>query len=1009
MKEDASRPHSTAASRSHAAQDIGTCTRRTSFTLHCAKRAHSIHHGSSTPRRGVNGGRASRLRTAFWAVLLEACIAPTLGQGNGETLGLQADAEPGTLHWALAVILGLILIAGLIRSYRILKQTQHLTVVRHAPEGMRIVECGNCRTPQYVSAHGRIFICCTCHCANRIPLEIGRSEELIVPEGPLKKFEFKKGGENYWQEGSEMFEQDKARVALKNQRRNAHVVKPLKDLPDRDHWEALLTTNWQNLIDAPASVKADFRCIEIATKQTWKALRYAAEELRDDPVFVLPMVESCWWALECLGDNARRDEEVAAAALKQSSLAFECLPPEMREDLITLQEAVRSDGTALRYASKENGKCASERLAPGPGGLEGSKGFVESSGIFLERANSSLWTPKLRKDGLSLQYVSPILKADTSVVLAALQQNGEALEFAPEKFQSSRKVVDVAVKQNPRALRFASETLRSDEELVKEVAQVDGSVLQYASETLCANKRVVNKAVLRLVDTLRTGSKDWRAIKEILRKNPDPPEDFLVEAATINPEIVRAQELRGHRSVAAAALEGNGLMLRGSSDHVIVFAQPFACGFCAVRVLLRHYLLPDLRADQELASIAVRQNPDAMGEVHPCLRRENDLLKLQKDGLVRRARLELRRRRAKSDTVAAEAVADHEMDRDGDVADWTEPIPEKLPEMLPDPPDPKMEKEISQEELEDGADVSPTSSRPPRAAEENDVGKVAASIIGKVDVESASGAEDGLPQCVVLQLRQAQARLYLLSYFNEVMLYRSHASHMLRWQAQAWLCRSLSRSRASTSTPATSSTSLPELGGTTSVAPREETTSVAIPGPSKVSDIVFKGALDEDLKGGARHAPVVSRLWSNVPVHVRESFKAPATLDEAPTPSSPLLVDRVLSGVKQLAARSGLAPAHWASDVARPYYGGRIPLAPYQKGQTAAYNYPKLMQSEVREKQRVCFGERFLAGTRAAGQRGSLYGAVNKAENPDVWLKRVGRWLETSDDTDPAQNLVYAL
>lgn len=59
-------------------------------------------------------------------------------------------------------------------------------------------------------------------------------------------------------------------------------------------------------------------------------------------------------------------------------------------------------------------------------------------------------------------------------------------------------------------------------------------------------------------------------------------------------------------------------------------------------------------------------------------------------------------------------------------------------------------------------------------------------------------------------------------------------------------------------------------------------------------------------QGGARHAPVVSRLWSNVPVHaghrrasihraplsvdrerrprreVRESFKAPATLAEAP-------------------------------------------------------------------------------------------------------------------------------
>lgn len=27
-----------------------------------------------------------------------------------------------------------------------------------------------------------------------------------------------------------------------------------------------------------------------------KALQYAADELRDDPVFVLPIVEKSWWA-----------------------------------------------------------------------------------------------------------------------------------------------------------------------------------------------------------------------------------------------------------------------------------------------------------------------------------------------------------------------------------------------------------------------------------------------------------------------------------------------------------------------------------------------------------------------------------------------------------------------------------------------------------------------------------------------------------------------------------------
>ena len=31
-------------------------------------------------------------------------------------------------------------------------------------------------------------------------LQIGLWQELIMPEGPIKKFEFKKGGENFWQE-----------------------------------------------------------------------------------------------------------------------------------------------------------------------------------------------------------------------------------------------------------------------------------------------------------------------------------------------------------------------------------------------------------------------------------------------------------------------------------------------------------------------------------------------------------------------------------------------------------------------------------------------------------------------------------------------------------------------------------------------------------------------------------------------------------------------------------------
>jgi len=102
----------------------------------------------------------------------------------------------------------------------------------------------------------------------------------------------------------------------------------------------------------------------------------------------------------------------------------------------------------------------------------------------------------------------------------------------------------------------------------------------------------------------------------------------------------------------------------------------------------------------------------------------------------------------------------------------------------------------------------------------------------------------------------------------------------------------------------------------------------------------------EDFEGGAaRHAPAVQAMWSNIPQHVRESFKAPTSMDDAPKSVKPFVLDTVWSKAKQLVASTGFAPSHWASrsDVDMPYYGGQIALAPYRKGQTAAYNYPPIL------------------------------------------------------------------
>jgi hypothetical protein len=113
------------------------------------------------------------------------------------------DSSPGAVQWVLAFILIAMLVAGLMRVYRVLQIAGNVSPMRHVPDGMRSVECGACRTAQYAASHGRIFICFSCRQANRLPVvELPRVEvqELVSPTGPLRRYEFSKGGEILWQE-----------------------------------------------------------------------------------------------------------------------------------------------------------------------------------------------------------------------------------------------------------------------------------------------------------------------------------------------------------------------------------------------------------------------------------------------------------------------------------------------------------------------------------------------------------------------------------------------------------------------------------------------------------------------------------------------------------------------------------------------------------------------------------------------------------------------------------------
>jgi len=101
----------------------------------------------------------------------------------------------------------------------------------------------------------------------------------------------------------------------------------------------------------------------------------------------------------------------------------------------------------------------------------------------------------------------------------------------------------------------------------------------------------------------------------------------------------------------------------------------------------------------------------------------------------------------------------------------------------------------------------------------------------------------------------------------------------------------------------------------------------------------FRGPIIDDIDGASRHATSIGKFWSNVPEHIHESLKAPATLDSVPQ-TQPQLLDKFAGSAKDVIASTGWLPERWRAGPPT-YYNGQISLVPYKRGQTAAYHYPQ--------------------------------------------------------------------
>lgn len=101
-----------------------------------------------------------------------------------------------------------------------------------------------------------------------------------------------------------------------------------------------------------------------------------------------------------------------------------------------------------------------------------------------------LWKDKIsalravRRDGLALRDVAPLLRGDRDIVLEAVRQCGAALAFAAAPVRNDPQAVLEAVKADPAALQHASPSLRSNRRFVRGAVQENGGAVQFAAPKL---------------------------------------------------------------------------------------------------------------------------------------------------------------------------------------------------------------------------------------------------------------------------------------------------------------------------------------------------------------------------------------------------------------------------------------------------------------------------------------------------------------------------------------------
>lgn len=186
-----------------------------------------------------------------------------------------------------------------------------------------------------------------------------------------------------------------------------------------------------------------------------------AQQMFLDRSFVMAAVTIRGWFLSYTPAFAD-DTEVVAAAVKSDGSALRYATKRLRAERSIALQAVRSQSAAVKYMEKELTRD-----------LEIMMAAVNADGHHLRLADEKLLDdPDLilaavRNDGMTLRYAPSYAKNQYNIVMTAVQSDGRAVQFASPELKMDHQILLAATRNNGEAIVYIDGESRKDPEILE--------------------------------------------------------------------------------------------------------------------------------------------------------------------------------------------------------------------------------------------------------------------------------------------------------------------------------------------------------------------------------------------------------------------------------------------------------------------------------------------------------------------------------------------------------------